>query len=87
MTSKDFKDFIGKNLFWVVLGAITIISIVLLIIALPNTESSNSAGFFIKIAFAGLIFGAVKSRENSKIAAALVGTAIFVLLIIIGKLS
>lgn len=85
MTSKDFKDFIGKNLFWVVLGAITIISIVLLIIALPNTESSNSAGFFIKIAFAGLIFGAVKSRENSKIAAALVGTAIFVLLIIIGK--
>jgi hypothetical protein len=85
MTSKDFKDFIGKNLFWVVLGAITIISIVLLIIALPNTESSNSAGVFIKIAFAGLIFGAVKSRENSKIAAALVGTAIFVLLIIIGK--
>lgn len=83
------RAFVSAHLFWVVLAIIVVIAVGSLIFTLSGSPEKTKTGIanllFLKLAFAGLIFGTVKSKENTKISAGLVGAAIFVLLIIMGK--
>ncbi|MDX9913406.1 MAG: hypothetical protein RBS77_02405 [Candidatus Moranbacteria bacterium] len=84
------RAFIMNNIFWIGLTVVIAIAIGGLLLAISGSEPEKSTSsianlLFLKLAFAGLIVGAVRSRENTRIAATLVGAATIVLLIIVEK--